>query len=104
MLEWNQCPAVERVPGKMSGNWLFKGTRIPVTALFENLEDGATVTDFLNLFPGVTSEQVEVVLRFCGDCKWENLIADARPRPKLDAFVNSALSKGPSELLDPDKL
>ena len=46
MLDWNQCPAVERVPGKVSGEWLFKGTRVPVRPLFENLEDGARVDDF----------------------------------------------------------
>ena len=62
MLDWNECPAVERVPGKVSGGWLFKGTRVPVTALFENLEDGATVTDFLTWFPGVARDQVESVL------------------------------------------
>ena len=43
MLNWSQRPAVERIPGKVSGAWLFKGTRVPVTALFENLESGATV-------------------------------------------------------------
>ena len=53
---------VERVPGKVSGAWLFKGTRVPVRALFENLEDGATVNDFLAWFPGVAREQVEAVL------------------------------------------
>ena len=54
MLDWSQCPAVERVPGKVSGAWLFRGTRVPVSALFENLEDGATVNQFLDWFPGVT--------------------------------------------------
>jgi uncharacterized protein (DUF433 family) len=63
MLDWSQCPAVERVTGKVSGAWLFKGTRVPVKALFENLEDGACVEDFLRWFPGVTQEQVEAVLR-----------------------------------------
>jgi len=63
MLDWSQCPATERVPGKVSGAWLFKGTRVPVKALFENLEDGARVDDFLEWFPGVTREQVELVLR-----------------------------------------
>jgi uncharacterized protein (DUF433 family) len=63
MLAWSQCPAVERVPGKVSGAWLFKGTRVPVKALFENLEDGGRVGDFLEWFPGVTREQVELVLR-----------------------------------------
>ena len=63
MLDWSQCPATERVPGKVSGAWLFKGTRVPVKALFENLEDGGRVDDFLDWFPGVTREQVEAVLR-----------------------------------------
>ena len=62
MLDWNECPAVERVPGKVSGAWLFRNTRVPVRALFENLEDGATVTQFLEWFPGVTRSQVEAVL------------------------------------------
>jgi uncharacterized protein (DUF433 family) len=63
MLDWSNCAAVERVPGKVSGAWLFKGTRVPVSALFENLEDGATVNDFLEWFQGVTREQVESVLK-----------------------------------------
>jgi uncharacterized protein (DUF433 family) len=62
MLDWSQCPAVERDAGRVSGAWLFKGTRVPVKALFENLEDGARVDDFLAWFPGVTREQVEAVL------------------------------------------
>ena len=64
MLDWSQCPAVERMPGKVSGAWLFKGTRVPVAALFENIEDGARVDDFLEWFPGVTREQIELVLRY----------------------------------------
>ena len=63
MLDWSQCSAVERSPGKVSGEWLFKGTRVPVKALFENLEDGAHLGDFLEWFPGVTREQAEDVLR-----------------------------------------
>jgi uncharacterized protein (DUF433 family) len=63
MLDWQSCAAVERIPGKVSGEWLFKGTRVPVKALFENLEGGARVDDFLEWFPGVTREQVEMVLR-----------------------------------------
>lgn len=62
MLDWKQCPAVERDPQRVSGAWVFKGTRVPVTALFENLEDGARVDEFLTWFPGVTREQVEGVL------------------------------------------
>ncbi|MFA6546645.1 MAG: DUF433 domain-containing protein [Limisphaerales bacterium] len=53
---------MERIPGKVSGAWVFKNTRVPVRALFENLEDGARVDDFLEWFPGVTRNQVEAVL------------------------------------------
>jgi uncharacterized protein (DUF433 family) len=63
MLDWSQCPAVERQPGKVSGAWLFRGTRVPVRALFENLEAGARVDDFLEWFPGVQRDQVEAVLQ-----------------------------------------
>jgi uncharacterized protein (DUF433 family) len=66
MLNWTQCPAVERSPEKVSGEWLFKGTRVPVRALFENLEGGARIDDFLEWIPGVTREQVEMVLRHAG--------------------------------------
>jgi len=64
MMDWSTCPEVERRPGKVSGAWLFRGTRVPVKALFENLEDGATVDRFLEWFPGVTRPQVEAVLDF----------------------------------------
>ncbi len=64
MLDWNHCPSVERSPAKVSGAWVFQGTRVPVKALFENLEDGATVDDFLAWFPGVRREQVVAVLEF----------------------------------------
>lgn len=63
MLDWSQCAAVERKPGRVSGAWVFRDTRVPVKALFENLEGGARVDDFLEWFPGVTREQVEAVLR-----------------------------------------
>ena len=58
------CTAVERVPCKISGAWVFKGTRVSVQALFENLEGGATVNQFLEWFPGVTREQALTVLKF----------------------------------------
>ncbi len=62
MIDWSQCAAVERIAGKVSGAWLFKDTRVPVKALFENIEGGATIPDFLEWFPGVTREQVDAVL------------------------------------------
>ena len=61
-MDWSQCPEVERDPEKVSGAWVFKGTRIPVNALFENLEGGATIDDFLTWFPGVGRKQVEAIL------------------------------------------
>jgi uncharacterized protein (DUF433 family) len=64
MLNWANCSAVERVPGKVSGTWLFRDTRVPVKALFENLEGGSTVEEFLECFPGVTRKQVETVLEY----------------------------------------
>jgi uncharacterized protein (DUF433 family) len=51
MMDWSSCPAVERDAEKVSGSWLFRGTHIPVVALFENLECPATVSDFLSWFP-----------------------------------------------------
>ena len=61
-IDWKTCSEAERDPDKVSGAWVFKGTRVPVRALFENIEDGATVDDFLEWFPGVTRTQVEAVL------------------------------------------
>lgn len=63
-LDWSACPAVESVPGKVSGAWVFRGTRIPVAAVFENLEDGLTIDQIVQMFDGLTSEQVRTVLDF----------------------------------------
>ena len=62
-MDWSVCPALERDPARMSGTWVFKGTRVPVRTLFENLEAGASVNDFLSWFQGVTHDQVLAVLR-----------------------------------------
>jgi uncharacterized protein (DUF433 family) len=62
-LNWSRCPVVESVPGKVSGAWVFKGTRTPVAIVFENLEDGMTIDEVLEQFP-VTREQVRAVLEF----------------------------------------
>ena len=61
-LDWSQCPAVESTPGKRSGAWVFKGTRMPVATVFEDLED-MTVDELVEEF-GVTREQVQAVLEF----------------------------------------
>lgn len=63
-LDWSQCPEVERVPGKVSGAWVFRGTRIPVSAVFENLEDGLTIDQIAGMFDGLSREQVKAVLDF----------------------------------------
>lgn len=62
MIDWSSCLAVEREPERVSGAWVFRGTRVPVSALFENLEDGVQAGDFVNWFPGVTLQQVRTVL------------------------------------------
>ena len=62
MIDWSSCPAVERDPQRVSGVWVFRGTRVPVSALFENLEDGAQLQEFIEWFPGVTLEQARAVL------------------------------------------
>ena len=62
MIDWSTCTAVERDPARVSGAWLFRGTRVPVAALFENLEDDASVHQVLDWFPGVTLEQARAVL------------------------------------------
>ena len=63
VLDWSQCPAVESVPGKVSGAWVFKGTRMPVSTVFQNLEAGLTVQEVMEEF-GVTREQINAVLHF----------------------------------------
>ena len=63
-LDWSQCPAVESVPGKVSGAWVLKGTRMPVSAIFENLKGGANIEDLLEWFDGLERQQVEAVIDF----------------------------------------
>ena len=62
-LDWSQCPAVESIPGKVSGAWVFRGTRMPVTTVFENLEARASIEDIMEWFD-VSREQVTAVLDF----------------------------------------
>ena len=64
MLDWSQCTEVEQNPKKVSGDSVFCGTRIPVSALFENIDAGATIEEFIEWFPGVTRKQIEAVLSF----------------------------------------
>ena len=62
LLDWSQCPAVESIPGKVSGAWVFKGTRLPVATVIENLED-LSIDEVIEQFD-VTREQVTAVLEF----------------------------------------
>ena len=62
MTNWDTCPAVEQTPGKVSGTWVFAGTRIPLYALYENLASGATIDEFVEWFPGADEAQVRTVL------------------------------------------
>jgi len=62
-LDWTKCAAVESVPGKVSGAWVFRGTRLPVATIFENLEDGLSIEEIMEQFD-VTREQVTAVLDF----------------------------------------
>jgi uncharacterized protein (DUF433 family) len=64
-LDWSQCPAVESIPGKVSGAWVFKGTRLPVATVIENLED-LSIDDVIEQFD-VTREQVAAVLEFVAE-------------------------------------
>jgi uncharacterized protein (DUF433 family) len=63
-LDWSQCPAVESVPGKVSGAWFFKGTRMPVQTVFANLEAGMSVKEITEIFDGLQAEEVEAVIGF----------------------------------------
>ena len=62
-LDWSQCPAMESVPGRLGGAWVFRDTRMPVSAVFENLEAGASVDEIMDQFD-VTREQIVAVLEF----------------------------------------
>lgn len=63
-LDWSQCPAVESIPGKVSGAWVFRGTRMPVSVIFQNLEAGASLDDIMQWFEGLDREQVKAVIEF----------------------------------------
>jgi uncharacterized protein (DUF433 family) len=63
-LDWSQCSAVESVPGKVSGAWVLKGTRMPVSAIFENLEAGASLDEIIQWYDGLDREQVKAVIEF----------------------------------------
>ena len=63
-MDWSRCGAVDRNPGKLGGAWCFRGTRLPVASLFEHLDRGSTIDEFVEWFPSVSREQVHRVLAF----------------------------------------
>jgi uncharacterized protein (DUF433 family) len=64
VLDWSKCTAVERVPGKVSGAWVLRGTRMPVATIFENLEAGASLDDLLSWYDGLDRKQLQAVIEF----------------------------------------
>jgi uncharacterized protein (DUF433 family) len=64
MLDWSKCPAVETIPGKLGGAWVFRDTRVPVSGVFENLEDGLTINEVVQMFDGLPKDLVVTVLGF----------------------------------------
>ena len=63
-IDWSECPAVESIPGKVGGAWVLKGTRMPVSSIFENLEAGANIDDIMEWFDGLNRDQVRAVIEF----------------------------------------
>jgi uncharacterized protein (DUF433 family) len=63
-LDWSQCDAVESVPGKVSGAWVLRGTRMPVSSIFENIAAGASIDDLMEWFDGLDREHVKAVIEF----------------------------------------
>lgn len=84
-LDWSQCPAVESIPGKVSGAWVFRDTRLPVSIVFENLESGATIDEIMEWFH-ISREPIVAVLEFAarsldppaGVTQHDRQLADAR--------------------------
>jgi len=74
-LDWSRCPAVESVPGKVSGAWIFRGTRLPVATVIENLED-LSVEEVMEQFD-VSREQMAAVLDFVAESLRDPAPADA---------------------------
>jgi len=75
-LDWSQCPAVESVPGRMSGAWVFRDTRMPISAIFENLRAGSDIAEIIEQFH-VTREQIQAVLDFAARSAEAVLAPDA---------------------------
>lgn len=61
---WTTCSEVESNANVVGGIPVMKGTRVPVSAIFDNLEGGATIAEIVEWFPGVTEAQIKSILRF----------------------------------------
>ena len=83
-LDWSHCPAVESVPGRLSGAWVFRDTRMPASAVFENLEAGATVDEIVDWF-SIFKEQVIEVLEFAARSLAAPIPAGQMPASAPDA-------------------
>jgi len=83
-LDWSQCPAVESVSGKVSGAWVFKDTRMPVSIVFQNFEAGATIDEIMEWFH-LTREQIVAVLEFAA----RSLDPFPAPRNDTTATINA---------------
>ncbi len=89
ILDWSQCPAVESVPGRLSGAWVFRDTRMPVSAVFENLEAGATVDEITEWFD-ISKDQVIEVLAFAARSAAAPVPVDPVPASQFDAAAKSS--------------
>src|SRR5580700_1003111 len=85
VFDWSQCPAVESIPGKVSGAWVFKDTRMPVSIVFENLEAGTTIDEIMEWFH-LTREQIVTVLEFAARS------LDPVPAPAASGFNDKCSS------------
>jgi len=97
-LDWSQCPAVESVPDRRSGAWVFRSTRMPVATVFENLEAGSSIEEIIEQFH-VTREQIQAVLEFAA--------RSLDPQPPAASAATSAdahslLTRGAQPWLGPD--
>jgi uncharacterized protein (DUF433 family) len=86
-LDWSRCPAVESVPGKVSGAWVLKGTRMPVSAIFENLEAGASLGNIMEWYDGLNRDQVKAVIEFA-----DRSVGKA-PRRRVVEYAHARLSR-----------
>ena len=102
-LDWSQCPAVESIPGKVSGAWVFRGTRMPVSTVFDNLEAGASIEDIAEWFD-IPPEQIRTVLEFAArslDAPVPDRSADADSLRPRHAFPTARFSGRPRRHSNP---